>query len=261
VRSAQEHIAGMAAVYASCASYRDRGCVVTQFFDLAGKLTKTTERFFATAFRRPNQFRFESRQRLPGRVDWRSDVVWKSGEVVRTSRDVEPRDLDVELEAEGEPEQTSLARGLAATTGTSGGAAHTIPALLLPREIGGRKLTDLVGVKLLGRAAVDGVSCHRLVARHGVRDPAAQARLDEEVSRLTGRPRTKARRGPTHLWIAVDTLLLRRRETRVVFDAFSTTSVTDWHGEVDVALADEALAFEDTPPPPSFDPRNAMTPG
>ena len=231
---AREILAATAAVYASCASYRDRGCVRTRFFDLAGVQTHSSERPFLTAFKRPDRFRFESRDRLRGRAPWRSYIVWRSGAAIRTRWDLRP--------VEEQPE--SLALGLAGATGVSGGSAITVPALLLPDEIGGRKLIDLVGTELAGQVVVDGIACHHLIARTRARSLNTEARLDEEVLRVTGRPAQKAKREPTNLWIAIEPFLLRRLESRVVFDTFATTSVTDYDADVDVPINDQELGFE-----------------
>ena len=54
--TAQEIIDATRAVYASCATYRDRGNVRTDFFDPTGAVIKMSEdRPFLTAFRRPDE--------------------------------------------------------------------------------------------------------------------------------------------------------------------------------------------------------------
>jgi hypothetical protein len=68
---------------------------------------------------------------------------------VRTWWDVEP----------GIHENASLGSALAGATGVSGGSAHAVPALLLPDEIAGRRLTDMTDVKRVADAEVGGVAC------------------------------------------------------------------------------------------------------
>jgi hypothetical protein len=128
----------------------------------------------------------------------------------------------------------------------SGGSAHTVPSLLLPEEIGGRKLTGLVGIKLARQEQVNGVPCHHLIGRSRARSPKTQAQVDAEVLRVTGRPAQNSKREPTHLWIAVESFLLRRMESRVVFDTFATTTVADYDGEVETPLSEQELEFEST---------------
>lgn len=225
----------MAALYGSCASYRDRGRVLTRFFDLEGAPKDISERPFRTAFRRPDQFRFEFSNQIHPRGPWLRYVVWKSGTVVRSHWDVGPRDERLR----------SLSLALAGATGVSDGSAHTIPALLLP-EVGGRKLTSLVGARLLGQEEIDGVECHHLTVRERRMSARMEAQRKDEMLRETGRAWTHVTKEPTHLWIAVETLLVRRIEEREVFDTFATTSVTDYHAELDVLLGEEDLAFEES---------------
>ncbi len=54
---------------------------------------------------------------------------------------------------------------LAGATGVSSGSAHTIPALLLPREVGGRMLTDLEQPKRGEDKVLDDHKCFTIVAR------------------------------------------------------------------------------------------------
>ena len=108
----------------------------------------------------------------------------------------------------------------------------------------GGKLTSLVAPRLLGEVEIDGVLCHHVEARHRRLSRKKEDRLKEEMLAATGDPAPNATHGPTQLWIAVDTLLLRRIEEEVVFDTFVASSVTDYDAEMDVALSEEELAFE-----------------
>src|SRR5262245_59747489 len=128
----EQILAALAEVYASCMTYRDTGCVVTCFIRPDGH-SHTNVQPFATAFVRPNRFRFENLYRFNEQSEWDRDILWADGSEVRTWWDVRGR---VER-----PESLHLA--LAAATGVSGGSAHTIPALLAPDNVGGRRLTQL----------------------------------------------------------------------------------------------------------------------
>ena len=69
----------------------------------------------------------------------------------------------------GVQSQPSLGNGIAGATGVSGGSAHTIPALLLPDQIGGRKLTAMTHLERLPDEALDGTLCFKLQGRFGDR--------------------------------------------------------------------------------------------
>jgi hypothetical protein len=147
----EQILAAMAEVYATCASYRDAGRVVTRF--VTTDRPRTSIKPFTTAFVRPDRFRFEYRDRFgDGEGEWDRYIVWAGGGVVRSWWSIQP---DAE-----EPE--SLALALAAATGVSGGSAHTVPALLLPDVVGGRRLTALGGLVSLGDADLGEVACYRL---------------------------------------------------------------------------------------------------
>jgi hypothetical protein len=66
----------------------------------------------------------------------------------------------------GGPQPTSLRLGIAALTGISWGAAHGVPSLLIPEDLGGWLPTDLVGVVRLPDDAVAGVSCFHIQGDH-----------------------------------------------------------------------------------------------
>ena len=142
----QEVLDRMAKVYSSCKTYRDSGLVK---IDIPGCLPYTAERPFKTAFIRPSRFRFEFTEKKLG-VETRF-VVWQSGREVRTWWDVTPGIEKVE----------SLGLALAGATGVSGGAAHTVPALLLPIEVGAgsRTLIETTELSRLADAKLGKVDC------------------------------------------------------------------------------------------------------
>ena len=144
--SAQEIIGRMSKAYSGCASYRDTGVVRIEY--LGTVVEHTEERPFATAFERPDCFRFEFEETNPlGQAS--RYVVWRLGDRVKTWWDIRP----------GVQEAPSLHMALAGATGVSGGSAHTIPALLLPQEISGRRLTGMSDIEQVADAEVGGASC------------------------------------------------------------------------------------------------------
>ena len=115
----------MCELYANCSSSRDQGQVVTKM--VSERIAERTERKpFATHFVRPDRFRFEFRARVGASENFASRfVVWRLDGVCGTHWSI------------GEDrEERSLRLALAGATGVSGGSAHTVPSLLIPKEIG-----------------------------------------------------------------------------------------------------------------------------
>ncbi|MGB7328592.1 MAG: hypothetical protein WBD31_27190 [Rubripirellula sp.] len=134
----------MARAYASCQTYRDTGTVTTIYLSSDGDETERKQ--FSTALSRPDQFRFEYSE--PDVAQSRY-IVWRNGDEVRTWWDLNQED----------EQETSLGMAIAGATGVSSGSAHTVPALLMPVEIGGRLLTDLEAATLGKRTSLDGNTC------------------------------------------------------------------------------------------------------
>ena len=123
------------ATYAACRTYRDEG-VVTESYGSSEKMKP-----FTTAFRRPQQLRFEFSD------GERRHTVISDGTVV-------------EKRSPGRPVETMAALGLAlgAVHGVSGGSALGVPRLLL--ESGDpRRMTNIRDARLAAAEAVGGVRC------------------------------------------------------------------------------------------------------
>lgn len=151
---AEQILARVAAVYASCRSYSDSGVVKTRY---PGLLGHTTEKPFRTVFVRPDRFRFqflETKSLIGGEYVY---IVWRTGDKVQTWWDVKP----------GVEEARSLGDALSAATGVSGGSAHAIPALLLPQEVSGRRPTDVAHARLLDEARIGASTCFRIAGMYG----------------------------------------------------------------------------------------------
>jgi hypothetical protein len=203
--SAQGILARSALTYAHCTSYQDTGAVTITYLESLGK--RVEERPFKTAFVRPDRFRFEYRETgLVGAT--RRYIVWRLGSHVQTWWDVRP----------GVQEKGSLSSALSAATGVSGGSAHTIPALLLPDEVEGRRLTDMTDVKRIADAEVGGAGCFCVEGTYA------------NVSRT----------------VCIDrkTFLVRRVEFESVFPSFRAHETTTYEPSVDEPVARESLAFD-----------------
>jgi hypothetical protein len=203
--SAQGILARAAAAYSSCKSYRDSGVVKVVFLENGGR--RIQEKPFKTAFVRPDRFRFEYAETdFVGAT--RRYIVWRLGNQVQTWWDIQP----------GVKEQQSLSSALAGATGVSGGSAHALPALLLPLEVGGRRLTEMTDVKRLADAEVGGVGCLCVEGKY-----ADQRRT-----------------------VCVDgkTFLVRMIDFQVTFPELSTEQTITYEPVVDEQVAQELLDFD-----------------
>ena len=202
--SARDVLDRMARTYAGCRSYYDSGVVKTLFVGASG--SRTVERAFTTAFVRPDRFRFEFKE-TQGDGEAIRYIVWRRGTEVYKWWDfwsvVERRE--------------TLNLALAGASGVSGGSAHSVPALLLPNEVGGRRLTDMTAAKRLEDAELDMVDCYRIEGKLG-------------DSRRT-------------LWIDKKTFLLRRIDTQAEFRDFRTVRTTTYDPVIDEGCPEEMLEF------------------
>jgi outer membrane lipoprotein-sorting protein len=200
-----QHILDRASkAYANFRTYRDSGSVKTTFIRADGKWTE--KKVFVTAFVRPDRLRFEYKEKR-GEDELRY-IVWRQGKDVRTWWDVKP----------GIEKPVSLGLALAGATGVSGGSAHTVPALLLPSEVGGRRLTDMAGVSRIEDAKLGEADCFRVKGNYA------------------GTPIT--------LWIEKKAFLVLRIDSQNQFDDFRTEGTTVYEPVVDSEITDEMLMFD-----------------
>jgi hypothetical protein len=165
------------------------------------------EKPFKTAFVRPDRFRFEYTETAPDGLRKRY-IVWRSGSRVQSWWDIAP----------GIEEPESLGLALAGATGVSGSSAHTIPALLLPREVTGRRLTDMTDIKRIADAPLRGVDCFRLEGRF--------AKL----------PRT--------VWVDRKTLVIRRIDWEYTSPTSHWKQMTTYEPKINEGVAQEFLEFD-----------------
>ena len=137
----------MARAYSGCRSYTDTGTVTTVL--AAGGRSWAEERTFRTAFVRSGPFRFEFTDRGTRHILWRAGsevrMWWGAGSRVEAA--------------------TSLNDAIAEATGVSGRTALTIPLLLMPGEVRGRRLTEIDEPIRLPDALADHVPCYRIQGR------------------------------------------------------------------------------------------------
>lgn len=195
----------MAKTYAECKSYRDSGIVKTVFIRVWSRWTK--ELVFNTAFIRPDRFRFEYYEKDCINEEKDLYIVWRKGNEIRTWWDIKP----------GTENPPSLDLAVAGATGVSDCSAHTIPALLLPDEISGRRLTDITEASRIEDAKLDETECFRVHGNFGD--------------------------SPTTLWIEKKTYLLRRIDDETKFKDFQTVRTTTYEPVVDGEVADNLLEY------------------
>jgi outer membrane lipoprotein-sorting protein len=204
----------MAQVYADCKTYCDSGTSTTDFL---GKNPFQEKLDFKTAFRRPQDFRFEYREKLgiaPG-VDNRMITHMiihrdRSGTCLWWS-------------VTGKEDAESLGMAIAAATGVSSRTAHTVPNLLMAAEIGGRGFLQDRNWTLLPESEHDGHACFR-------------------VSHKTGHEDTE-----TLLIDKTSLLLLRIEEAKTIEGKrgrFKTERTTTYVPQFDVDIPEADLVFD-----------------
>lgn len=185
----QEILDRMAEVYRQCATYSDSG-IVTKYY-VMGKKTIPEKRGFETAFARPNRFVFQSGSGSDSdTVHWGISV---EGSKVITVAGVEGN----------EATSPSLNEAIERVTGTSWGAAHTVPALLLPDKVSGPRLPEMQEAKRIQDGKQGASDCYRIQGKWevaGILRP------------LDGRPGPAY---PTTVWVDKATFLVRRIDQQI----------------------------------------------
>lgn len=151
--TAKDILIAMQAKYAAMQTYQDRGVVLTEL----PNEPEAHERQFVTFFQRPARLRFEWTYPHPysGLHHLRThNVIWSDGTGAFIYSD---RDGSIKP-------QESLMMAIAAATGVSGSAAHTVSSLLMP-DVLGFALPQLQRLTLQA-GECDGVPCHRIGGYH-----------------------------------------------------------------------------------------------
>jgi hypothetical protein len=191
--------------YANCKTYRDKGLVKIRF--IVGKGGWTQERPFATAFVRPERFRYEFTDKqvlLKTRY-----IVYRNGKDVRTWWE-----LTKEVE-----KHESLSNGFAGACAITGGSALDVPGLLMPGEIGHSPLAwkspqrSRLADETLGKAA-----CYCLLQKGEDHDETA-------------------------LWIDKATHLILQTKEKTDLKEFKTETTTTYEPVLDKEVPEALLAF------------------
>jgi hypothetical protein len=208
----------VARVYGGCRSYRDTGNVVTATLTDGGRAG--SERPFATAFVRPERFRFQFTD--PGLGERSSRyIVWTNGIEVRSWWDAKP----------GVRDPGPLQAALSIAAAISGGSSVRVPGLLLPREVG--EGAPLIGAERIEDGVDRGVPCFRIKGK---------SRKTPYVLTMGGRTLTVQDESVT-LWIDRATFLLRKVEEAKTFDTYRSESTTTYMPEFNVEISAGQLDF------------------
>jgi len=201
--TSKEIIKRMEEAYANSKSYSDSGVVKNVL--IRTDSTRTVEKPFATAFIRPDRFRFEFKEKRQGNRE-RRFIIYRKGKDVQTYWDV---DKDLKLE--------SLDRAVAAATGVSSESAITIPAMLLPSEIKWRRAIRFHKPKRIDDDIFDKVDCYRI------------------NDLIFGSPAT--------FWIDKKAFLLRRVYLEQEFEDFRAQRTTTYKPILNGEVMDKMLEF------------------
>jgi outer membrane lipoprotein-sorting protein len=152
--SASEVLGRVQEVYAACESYRDTG--VARVTTTASGMSRQDSQPFATAFVRPDRFRFDFGGRGP-RVGelWVRPVIWFDGTTVRAFSP-----------ADGQPRTyPTVAAALLDADTASAGTSVLVPHLLAPGALPGPPITNLLHPAVTGGEPIAGVECVKIEGR------------------------------------------------------------------------------------------------
>jgi outer membrane lipoprotein-sorting protein len=257
--TAQDILDRMVNAYAECKSYQDSGQVQTVFIQANGR--RTDKKPFATAFLRPDRFRFEYKSIKAGGDEARH-IIWRQGSDIQTWWDIRP----------GVERPSSLEFAVSAAQGVSSGASGKIPRLLMPNELGGVYRLGLANIKRISDETLDSVECFRI---EGSRQPSrpipkskgldpSQLKATEDVVReslkakgvsddiiqkslqavkMAQQSPQNAERGPQRLWIDKAMFLVRRVDEQTTFENFRTETTTKFYPIINGAVSEQMLEF------------------
>ena len=208
----------MKRTYAGCRSYRDTGEVRTESTTDGGHFG--SELPFATAFVRPDRFRFEFTDQGLGERSAKY-VVWVSGDEVRSWWDAKP----------GVRQPGSVGEALEAAAGVSGGSSVRVPEMLLP-TIGGESAL-LLGAERIEDGEDRGVPCLRI---RGKSRPTP-------YTLTMGKRQITVKDESVTLWIDRTAFLLRKVEQNRTFQSYREEATTLYSPAINVDVPRGDLAF------------------
>jgi len=208
----------MKRTYAACRSYRDTGEVRTSSTTDGGHFG--SELPFATAFVRPDRFRFEFTDQGLGERRAKY-IVWVSGDEVRSWWDAQP----------GVRQPGSLGEALQVAAGVSGSSSVRVPEMLLP-AIGGESAV-LLGAERIEDGDDRGVECFRI---RGKSRPTP-------YTLTMGKRQVTVKDESVTLWIDRASFLLRKVEQNRTFQSYREEATTLYSPALNVDVQPGDLAF------------------
>jgi outer membrane lipoprotein-sorting protein len=210
--TASEILNRVTAAYAKCNSYSDTGVQCTTF---RGKRGHTNQKTFETYFVRDGGFRFEYAELTSGSMlemllrGEQRRVIWGDNHFVKDWWSI----------VKSGPSENGLGGALGGAHGVSGGTSTTIPEMLLPEAISGRRFTNESWLPVVAVESFGQHVCFRL---------------------QTGEGTTM-----TAIWIDRDSYLLRRvLENSVLDNDTKVEEVTVYEPSIDVAIDPARFTFE-----------------
>lgn len=215
--SASDILNKVATHYEQCQSYQDEGKMSNWYISIP--LIFRTWIDFKTAFNRPSQFRFEYRE---SGLDEKAYVIWRQNSEVRTwwwinNRNEKPVDLSC---------------AIAGATGVSGKTSHTIPSLLLPKEIKGHNLTRTTDAYRVSDGTYQGIPCYRIQS---------VGQSQEQKYKDFTQPRSK---DITTYWIDQKTFTVLKIEGVTSFPWLMVREHTTYSPKFNQPLSPELLKFD-----------------
>ena len=210
----------MTETYATCSTYQDSGSVID------ADDGRQRFRCFSTAFVRPDRFLFEFQKSYDG-VWWDKLIIAQNASKVQKWWDVEP----------GVEELDSVASGLAAAAGVSGGSSSKVPPMLTPEFQRGVLFKLLKDLERLGDSSVDGADCFRVQGFFYMKNP----------PRRLGPGSFQTASGDadmTHEYVLdIDkaSFLLRRIEIRYVLRGRDVKTIISYKPIIDAEVPEERL--------------------
>jgi hypothetical protein len=200
------------AVYAGAQTYRDSGLVKTNY--APPNHSFSTDMPFTTAYSAPERFRLEFHVAFPDNSNSlnRRWIVFRNANEVKEWSFLKP--------IVSAP--TSLDLAIAGASGVSEGVAHNIPALLMPQEISGRKLTANADAS----RRIDDAHCGAA-----------------ECFRVESTIHTEAGETTRTLWIGKSSFLIQRIDRHTVLANQMVDSTTTYNPVLNAPVSDELLAL------------------
>jgi hypothetical protein len=208
----------MKKLYAGARSYRDKGEVTIATIIEGGRAGNQLP--FATAFLRPQRFRFQFTDRGLGERS-SSYIVWSDPSDIRSWWDAKP----------GVRRPGTLQAALDAAAGISNGASIRVPGMLMPDVVGAG--APLVGAERVEDGSDHGVVCFLITGK---------TRVTPYTTTMSGRSVVVKDESVT-LWIERGTFLLRKVEERKTLENYRSEIVTTYSPEINVEVPAAELAF------------------